>query len=80
MAWRVVSHGNQTWHVHIGAERRPNENTWQLMLSFRMADAETCQCSWAPYPIQAQSKASVYAQAERISDSALAEILRETVA
>ena len=75
MAWRVLSHGGETWHVHVAAERRPNHESWQLVLSFRTPGAEQRRAFWAPYPLEATSKASLFAQAERIPEGALQALL-----
>lgn len=79
MAWRVLSHGGETWHVHVAAERRPNEESWQLVLSFRSPGQEGGGAFWAPYPLEALSKASLFAQAERIPDDALQALLVDHV-
>jgi len=75
MAWRVLSHGGETWHVHVAAERRPNHESWQLMLSFRAPGAGQPRAFWAAYPLEATSKASLFAQAERIPEDALQALL-----
>jgi hypothetical protein len=74
MAWRVIAHGDQVWHVDAVAERRANTAAWQLMLSFRAATAPARpQAVWA-------SKSSLYIQAERIPDAALLQLLTERLA
>jgi len=81
MSWRVIAHGQQVWHVEAVAERRPNTAAWQLVLSFRAAsEAGRRQSFWTPYPLEATSKASLYIQAERISDAALSQLLAERLA
>ncbi len=76
MAWRVISREGEVWHVHPAAERRPNQSLWQLMLSFRAADARaTREAFWASYPIEATSKSSLFIQAEKISDASLHDLL-----
>jgi|SRR2546425_3171583 len=37
MPWRVIALGDQVWHVDALAERPPNTDAWQLVLSFRAA-------------------------------------------
>lgn len=79
MAWRVLSHQGETWHVHVAAERRPNTVSWQLVFSFRTPPGAGAKSFWAPYPLQSPSKASLFAQAERIPDHALEALLIEHV-
>jgi hypothetical protein len=67
--------------VDAVAERRANTQAWQLMLSFRSASAPARpQAVWAPFPLEATSKASLYIQAERIPDAALMRLLAERLA
>lgn len=81
MPWRVIAHGDQVWHVDAIAERRANTEAWQLALSFRVAsDRLKGPSIWTPYPLEATSKSSLFIQAERIPDSALAEVLAERLA
>ncbi len=51
---------------------------WQLVLAFRSA-GQPSTSFWKPYPLQSSSKSSLFAQAERISDDRLAELLAEHV-
>ena len=76
MSWRVIAHGDQVWHVDAVAERHANTAAWQLVLSFRAA-SEARRSFWAPYPLEATSKSSLFIQAERISDAALSQVLAE---
>ena len=76
MAWRVVEHGDRRWHVTIAAERRANSAQWNLVFSFRCASTER-QAFWATYPLSSSSKAALFAQAEKLSDDALAALLAE---
>jgi hypothetical protein len=51
------------------------------MLSFRAAAAPLRpQAVWAPFPLEATSKSSLYIQAERIPDAALLRLLTERLA
>ncbi len=78
MAWRVISREDEVWHVHPAAERRANQSVWQLMLSFRARESSREPRSfWAPYPLEATSKSSLFMQAERITDDALREVLTQ---
>jgi hypothetical protein len=93
MSWRVIAHGDQVWHVDAVAERHANTAAWQLVLSFRAASEpppglgrgggggrEGRRSFWTPYPLEATSKASLFIQAERISDAALSQLLAERLA
>ena len=76
MAWRVLDTGGEVWHVQAAAERRPESSNWQLTLSFRCCDGERKSSAfWAPYPIESDSKSSLFAQADRIKDQDLREVL-----
>ncbi|HWC75098.1 MAG TPA: hypothetical protein VG454_14280 [Gemmatimonadales bacterium] len=80
MSWRVIAHGDQVWHVDVGAERRANTSAWQLVLSFRAASDSRRLAFWTPYPLEATSKSSLFIQAERIPDAALTKVLAERLA
>ena len=80
MSWRVIAHGDQVWHVDVVAERRANTAAWQLVLSFRAASEPLPgqrRSFWTPYPLEATSKSSLFIQAERIPDAAIAQLLAE---
>jgi hypothetical protein len=86
MAWRVIAHGDDVWHVHPAAERRANAAAWHLVFAFRReakaAPARTeparfgPRTLWAAYPIEAPNKAAVFAQADRIPDHELEDLLK----
>lgn len=76
MPWRIIAQDGEVWHVQPAAERRANQTVWQLMLSFRAADAEgRSRAFWASFPLESTSKSSLFLQADRISDEALRELL-----
>ncbi len=76
MAWRILSREGEVWHVHPAAERRANQVTWQLMLSFRASrNGGTSRCLWASFPLESSSKSSLFTQAEKIPDEVLHEVL-----
>lgn len=76
MAWRVISRGDEEWHVQPAAERRANQSLWQLMLSFRTPSrVEEPRAFWASFPIESTSKSSLFMQAEKISDEDLRDVL-----
>jgi len=67
--------------VDAVAERRPNTEAWQLVLSFRAAsEPGRRQSFWTPYPLEASSKSSLLIQADRIPDAALSQVLAERLA
>jgi hypothetical protein len=66
--------------VDAVAERRANTAAWQLVLSFRAASEPPPgqrRSFWTPYPLEATSKSSLFIQAERIPDAAIAQLLAE---
>ena len=76
MVWRVVEHDDRRWNVSIAAERRANSPHWNLVFSFRPADPGQ-RSFWATYPLSSASRAALFAQAEQISDDAIAAFLAE---
>ena len=74
MAWRILEHAGRTWNVSIAAERTPNSSQWSLVFSFRTAEPGQPSI-WATYPISSSSKAALFAQADRISNQDLAQLL-----
>ena len=79
MAWRVLEHGGQTWNVSFAAERGPNSSQWNLVFSFRAAD-QGKRLVWATYPLSSSSKAALFAQADRLSNKDLMELLAARLA
>ena len=75
MVWRVVEHDDRRWNVSIAAERRANSPHWNLVFSFRPTDVGPS--IWATYPLSSASKAALFAQAEKLSDDAIAALLAE---
>lgn len=82
MPWRVIAHGDKVWHVDAVAERRANARSWQLVLTFRAASEPVRggAALWTPFPLEATSRSSLFIQAERIPDAALARVLAERLA
>jgi hypothetical protein len=76
MVWRVVQHDARRWNVSIAAERRGNSAHWNLVFSFRPAEVGQ-RSIWATWPLTSTSKAALFAQAEQITDDALAAFLAE---
>jgi hypothetical protein len=79
MAWRVVEAGGLVWNVSLAAERHANSDQWGLVLSFR-SDGPSPKRFWHAYPIRASSKASIYLQADKISDHHLVEVVTNHLA
>jgi len=79
MAWRVLEHAGRQWNVSLAAERGPNSSQWNLVFSFR-ADDPAQRSIWAPYPLSSSSKSALFAQADRISNKDLVELLAARLA
>jgi hypothetical protein len=78
VAWRVIAYGDEVWHVDAVAERRAHTEAWQLVLTFRAAsEGHGSAAFWAPFPLEATSKSSLFIQAERIRDRDLSRVLEE---
>lgn len=75
MPWRIISWNDTLWHVAPAAERAPNAAAWRLVLSFRAAGEGVARSVWAPFPLEATSKAALFIQAERLRDGELAQAL-----
>lgn len=76
MPWRVLEVGDQTWNVSLAAERCASAAEWKLVVSFR-AEGPERRSFWAPYPLESLSRSILFAQADRISDERLRELLQE---
>ncbi|HYF40667.1 MAG TPA: hypothetical protein VD930_13315 [Gemmatimonadales bacterium] len=79
MAWRVLEHGGQTWNVSLAAERGPDSSQWNLVFSFRTTEPGR-RLIWATYPLSSSSKAALFAQADRLSNKDLMELLAAKLA
>lgn len=75
MAWRVLEVAERQWNVTLAAERHSPSNQWNLLLSFRAADGGSPL--WANFPLQSNSRSSLFLQAERIPDQKLVAFLAE---
>jgi len=81
MAWRVIETGEEVWHVQPAAEMRPDAQMWQLTLSFRTAKTDREPRSfWASYPLESNSKSSLFQAADRLTNDNLKEVLAQHVA
>ena len=76
MVWRVVEHGARCWNVSVAAERRAHSAEWNLVFSFRCASPDG-QAVWVTYPLTSSSKAALFAQADKLTNDALAAALAE---
>jgi hypothetical protein len=76
MAWRVVEHAERQWKVTVAAERRGSSQHWSLVFAFRSVGAEP-RSLWVTYPLSSLSKGALFAQAEQLSNAALAAFLAE---
>lgn len=74
MTWRVLEHEDAVWSVSCAAERPPHRDDWRLVLAFRREGSAQAPF-WVEGPIQAPSRADVFARAERLSDEALVSVL-----
>lgn len=79
MAWRTVAIGERKWTVAVAVERQANTPSWILVLAFRPLGLAG-RTLWAEYPLHSSSRAVLYEQAERISDSTLQGFLEERLA
>ncbi len=80
MPWRTLEVGDRQWAVSVAAERRAHATAWCLVLSFRPVGDTVQRPIWAPYPLESSSRSMLFAQAERIPDTKLAEVLLERIA
>lgn len=76
MPWRTVEFADSVWNVTYAAERRADSSAWQLVLSFRAASGPKA-AFWAPYPLESNSRSSLFAMAERIPHDRLTSVLAE---
>jgi len=76
MAWRVVEFADTQWHVSAAVERRAHNDYYRLVLSFRSAGPDGTSV-WAPYPLEADSKSCLFAEADRLSTDRLTALLAE---
>ena len=75
MAWRRLDYADDSWRVALAAERTASSAPWSLVLSFRAE--RSGRRLWAPFPLESQSQASLFARADRISDAELIALLSE---
>jgi hypothetical protein len=78
MPWRVLEHAGRQWNVSFAAERRSDSSQWNLVFSFRPVD-QGQRSVWANYPLTSSSKATLFAQADRISNQDLIALLAAQV-
>lgn len=76
MAWRLIEVGDTIWSVYPAAERGANSSLYQLVLSCRPQNARTPAVS-VTYPLESQSKAAVFAQADALPHERIVAFLGE---
>ncbi len=77
MVWRVIDTEDEVWHVQAAAERRPDDHTWQLSLSFRCQQGGgKARAFWTAYPLESGSKTLLFRLADRIRDDELRQVLQ----
>ena len=76
MAWRIIDAEDEVWFVMAAAERRADEHQWQLTLRFRCKQGgRDSDAFWAQFPLESGSKTSLFAQADRIRDDELRQVI-----
>ncbi len=77
MVWRVIDTEDEVWHVQPAAERRPDERSWRLSLSFRRQQGGAeARAFWTAYPLESGSKTLLFRLADRIRDDELRQVLQ----
>jgi hypothetical protein len=76
MAWRVVEHAERQWKVTVAAERRGTSQQWSLVFAFRSVGSGS-RSLWATYPLSSLSKATLFAQADQLSNDTLTAFLAQ---
>ncbi len=79
MPWRVIEHDGRAWQVSMAAERRANAAHWSLVFSFRPTGGAG-QPVWVTHELSSPSKGALFAQAERMPDEALVQLLERRLA
>lgn len=75
MAWRITDNEGKVWQVRAAAEMRSDVKVWRLVLSFRATVPGEPRSFWAPYPLEASSKSSLFQAADRLPDEAIRQVL-----
>jgi hypothetical protein len=73
---RAVTIDGTRWSVSLLAERIPHGKAWRLVLGFRCPDPAR-RSVWATYPAEFSSRSALFAQADRLSDEAVASLLQQ---
>jgi len=79
MADRAVTIDGTRWRVSLLAERIPHGSAWRLVVGFRSPDPDR-RSVWATYPAEFSSRSALFAQADRLSDDAVANLLHQQLA
>jgi len=76
MADRAVTVDGTRWSVSVLAERAPHGNSWRLVVGFRSPDPSK-RSVWATWPSEFTSRSALFAQADRLSNDAIAGLLQQ---
>ena len=76
MADRAVTVDGTRWSVSVLAERAPNGSCWRLVVGFRSPEPAS-RSVWATYPAEFTSRSALFAQADRLSEDAIAGLLQQ---
>lgn len=73
---RAVTIDGIRWSVSLLAEQIPHGRAWRLVLGFRSPEPSR-RSVWATYPREFTSRSALYAQADRLTDEAVADLLQQ---
>jgi hypothetical protein len=76
MPERAVTIDGIRWSVSLLAERIPHGSAWRLVLGFRSPDPAR-RSVWATYPKEFTSRSALFAQADRLSEEAMTNLLQQ---
>lgn len=69
-------HLGRSWDVRPAAERRSSTADWQLVFAFRPVGGPSAgRTRWAVHPRTGRNKASLFVQADLVTDDDLAALL-----
>jgi hypothetical protein len=76
MSDRAVTIDGIRWSVSLLAERVPHGSAWRLVLGFRSPDPAK-RSVWATYPTEFSSRSALFAQADRLTDETVTDLLQQ---
>lgn len=79
MSERAVTIDGTRWSVSVLAERIPQSSAWRLVMGFRSPESGR-RSVYATYPTEFTSRSALFAQADRLSDEAVASLLQQQLA